>query len=162
VPNLLSAFTVMRAATGLRSVKVVIAVGGVLASNDQALEFELTLDMVSRHAEPGRRSMRPGRWTATTESSFPWEREALEFLREHLPDHDPWRAWSNFEFVDDQGRVNEVDLLVLGPRGLILVEIFSGVTAPSGQPIKTGSSWTCWPWNSWRVPAAIRPSCTPS
>jgi hypothetical protein len=69
--------------------------------------------------------MRSGRWTAVTESSFPWEREALEFLREHLPDYEPWRAWSLFEFIDDQGRVNEVDLLVLGPRGLILVEIKS-------------------------------------
>jgi serine/threonine protein kinase len=69
--------------------------------------------------------MRPGRWTTITESSFAWEHEALEFLREHLPDHEPWRAWSNFEFVDDQGRVNEVDLLVLGPRGLIVVEIKS-------------------------------------
>src|SRR5262249_36823532 len=48
-----------------------------------------------------------------------------EFLREHLPDHEPWRAWSNFEFIDGQGRVSEVDLLVLTPRGLILVEIKS-------------------------------------
>jgi Protein kinase domain/Nuclease-related domain len=54
-----------------------------------------------------------------------WEREALEFLREHLPDYEPWRAWSNLEFVDDEGRVNEVDLLVLSPAGLILVEIKS-------------------------------------
>jgi len=69
--------------------------------------------------------MRPDRWTAVTESSFPWEQDALEFLRQHLPNHEPWRAWSNFEFIDDQGRVNEVDLLVLTPRGLILVEIKS-------------------------------------
>jgi phosphoglucomutase len=27
---------------------------------------------------------------------------------------------------------------------------FSSVTARSGQPIKTGSSWTYWPWSSWR------------
>ncbi|MFZ1101804.1 MAG: NERD domain-containing protein, partial [Hyphomicrobiaceae bacterium] len=69
--------------------------------------------------------MRLSRWTAVTESDFPWEREALDFLREHLPDHEPWHAWSNFEFIDDQGRVNEVDLLLLCPRGLILVEIKS-------------------------------------
>jgi hypothetical protein len=42
-----------------------------------------------------------------------------------LPDHEPWRAWANFEFIDDEGRVNEVDLLVLPPAGLILVEIKS-------------------------------------
>jgi serine/threonine protein kinase len=69
--------------------------------------------------------MKPPRWTVVSASSYEWEREALEFLREHLPDHDPWRAWSNFEFVDDEGRVNEVDLLVLTSAGLLLVEIKS-------------------------------------
>ena len=69
--------------------------------------------------------MNPPRWTVVSPSAYEWEREALEFLREHLPDHEPWRAWSNFEFVDDEGRVNEVDLLVLGPAGLVLVEIKS-------------------------------------
>ncbi len=67
--------------------------------------------------------MKPPRWTVVSASAYEWEREALEFLREHLPDHEPWRAWSNFEFVDDEGRVNEVDLLVLTPAGLLLVEI---------------------------------------
>ncbi|RWO03900.1 MAG: BREX system serine/threonine kinase PglW [Mesorhizobium sp.] len=69
--------------------------------------------------------MKLPRWTVVSPSAFEWEREALEFLREHLPDHDPWRAWSNFEFVDDEGRVNEVDLLVLSPAGLTLVEVKS-------------------------------------
>ncbi len=69
--------------------------------------------------------MKPPRWTVVSPSAYEWEREALEFLREHLPDHDPWRAWSNFEFVDDEGRVNEVDLLVLTSAGLLLVEIKS-------------------------------------
>jgi hypothetical protein len=48
--------------------------------------------------------MKPPRWCAVTESAYPWEREALLLVREHLPDHDPWRAWANFEFVDDQCR----------------------------------------------------------
>jgi len=69
--------------------------------------------------------MKPPRWTVVSPSAYEWEREALEFLREHLPDRDPWRAWSNFEFVDEEGRVNEVDLLVLAPAGLMLVEIKS-------------------------------------
>jgi serine/threonine protein kinase len=69
--------------------------------------------------------MKAPRWTVVSPSAYEWEREALEFVREHLPDRDPWRAWSNFEFVDDDGRVNEVDLLVLGPAGLLLVEIKS-------------------------------------
>ena len=67
--------------------------------------------------------MKAGRWTAISQSTFEWEREALEFLRDNLPDHEPWRAWSNFEFIDDQGRVNEVDALVLTPVGLVLVEV---------------------------------------
>ena len=69
--------------------------------------------------------MKSGRWTAVSQSAFEWEREALDFLREHLPDREPWRAWSNFEFIDDEGRVNEVDVLVLTPVGLILVEVKS-------------------------------------
>jgi serine/threonine protein kinase len=77
--------------------------------------------------------MKPPRWTVVSPSAYEWEREALEFLREHLPDHEPWRAWSNFEFVDDEGRVNEVDLLVLGPAGLILVEIKSRPGAIEGD-----------------------------
>jgi len=57
--------------------------------------------------------MKTPRWTRVGQSSFDWEREALEFLCGHLPDHEPWRAWSNLEFVDDEGRVNEVDALIL-------------------------------------------------
>ena len=37
----------------------------------------------------------------------------------------PYRAWSNFEFVADDGSVNEVDALVIGRPGLFLVEIKS-------------------------------------
>ena len=35
------------------------------------------------------------------------------------------RAWSNFEFIADDGTISEVDLLILGPRGIYLVEIKS-------------------------------------
>src|SRR6266436_3699256 len=72
-----------------------------------------------------RASMKSPKWIAISQSAFDWEREALDFLRSHLPDHEPWRAWANFEFIDDEGRVNEVDLLVLTPAGLLLVEIKS-------------------------------------
>src|SRR6516162_2182050 len=83
--------------------------------------------------------MKPPRWTAVTEPGFPWEREALEFLRSHLPDHEPWRAWSNFEFIDDEGRVNEVDVLVLTPAGLVLIEIKS-------RPGTVGGDASTWRW----------------
>ena len=69
--------------------------------------------------------MKIGRWTSVAQSAYEWERDALDFLRTHLPDFDPWRAWSNFEFIDDDGRVNEVDTLVLTPAGFVLIEIKS-------------------------------------
>ncbi|WP_291980614.1 BREX system serine/threonine kinase PglW [Luteitalea sp.] len=65
------------------------------------------------------------RWHPITESSFAWEQDALDFVRERLPDQEPYHAWSNFEFIADDGSVNEVDLLVLAPSGFFLVEIKS-------------------------------------
>ena len=82
--------------------------------------------------------MKSPRWIAVSQSSFAWEREALEFLREHLPDYDPWRAWSNIEFIDDEGRVNEVDCLALTSAGLILIEIKSRPGTVQGDP----HTWT--------------------
>jgi serine/threonine protein kinase len=73
------------------------------------------------------------RWHEITPSSFPWEREALEFVRGRLPDHDPYRAWSNFEFVAEDGSINEVDLLVLTREGFFLVEIKSRPGVISGD-----------------------------
>ena len=64
-------------------------------------------------------------WLTITESSFPWERDALEFVRDQFPDHEPYRAWSNFEFIADDGTVNEVDLLIFTPQGFFLIEIKS-------------------------------------
>ena len=78
------------------------------------------------------------RWNSISPSSFEWEREALDFLRQNLPDNEPWRAWSNFEFIDDEGRVNEVDALVLTPAGLILIEIKSRPGSVQGD----AHSWT--------------------
>lgn len=77
--------------------------------------------------------MKAPRWTAISPSAYEWERAALAFAQAHLPDHNPWRAWSNFEFIDDEGRVNEVDLLVLTPAGLVLVEIKSRPGTVSGD-----------------------------
>lgn len=65
------------------------------------------------------------RWHVIAESNFAWEREALDWLRTQLPDRDPWHVWTNFEFIDDEGKVSEVDALVLSPAGLFLVEIKS-------------------------------------
>ncbi len=70
-------------------------------------------------------SMGGNRWHVIAESNFPWEREALEWLRAQLPDRDPWNVWTNFEFIDDEGKISEVDALVLSSAGLFLVEIKS-------------------------------------
>ena len=76
-------------------------------------------------------SLGPSRWHVIAESNFAWEREALEWLRAQLPDREPWHVWTNFEFIDDQGKVNEVDALALTPAGLFVIEIKSrpGVVA---------------------------------
>lgn len=72
-------------------------------------------------------------WTEVSGSEFPWEREALDFVRERLPKGDAYRAWSNFEFIDGQGNINEVDLLVFSPRGAFLVEIKSWPQKTTGD-----------------------------
>jgi len=81
-----------------------------------------------------------GRWHVIAQSNFAWEREALEWLRVQLPDRDPWAVWSNFEFIDDEGKVNEVDALVLSPAGLFVVEI------KSRPGVVTGDAHT-WTWS---------------
>ncbi|MFD4525327.1 BREX system serine/threonine kinase PglW [Streptomyces sp. NPDC058470] len=67
--------------------------------------------------------MRDGRWVTVTESEFQHERRGLEAIREKLRDNDPWHAWSNFTFTANSGHVREVDLLVVAPGGVYLVEL---------------------------------------
>ncbi|MFE2912585.1 BREX system serine/threonine kinase PglW [Kitasatospora indigofera] len=67
--------------------------------------------------------MRDGRWTTVTDSEFQHERRGLEAIREKLTDADPWRAWSNFTFTANTGHVREVDLLVVAPGGVHLIEL---------------------------------------
>ncbi len=69
------------------------------------------------------------RWSEVTRSQFSHEAEGLGLIRDFLPQLDPFRAWSNFEFRDGQGKWHEVDLLVIGQRRLHLVELkyYSGV-----------------------------------
>ncbi len=63
------------------------------------------------------------RWIEVTPSQFPHEAAGLQIVRQLLPDETPFRAWSNFEFRDAQGRWHEVDLLVLGRNCFHLVEL---------------------------------------
>jgi hypothetical protein len=64
--------------------------------------------------------MESPRWKIITPSKFEWERRGLDFIRQGLPDHDPYRAWSNFEFQAGDGAIYEVDLLVLTKQGFWL------------------------------------------
>jgi serine/threonine protein kinase len=84
-------------------------------------------------------AMSDGRWRSITESQYPWEREALDFIRQRLPDYEPYRAWANFEFIAEDGKIYEVDLLVVTPKGFFLVEI------KSRPGILEGDSHT-WTW----------------
>lgn len=81
------------------------------------------------------------RWKEVTPSPFHWEREALEFVRELVPDHEPYRAWTNFEFQADDGSLNEVDLLLLTRKGCFLVEIKS-------WPGELRGDWSSWVWTA--------------
>lgn len=77
---------------------------------------------------------------AITESQYPWEREALGYLRERLPDTEPFRAWSNFEFIADDGSINEIDLLVVSLYKIYLVEIKS-------RPGRVRGDSGTWTWS---------------
>ena len=77
-------------------------------------------------------------WIAVTESAFPWEMAALRYLRERLPEQEPFRTWANFEFVADDGSINAVDLLVVSLYKIYLVEIKSRPGCVSGDT----STWT--------------------
>jgi hypothetical protein len=73
------------------------------------------------------------RWKQFAESRYAHEREALEFLRDGLPDSDPVFLYSNFEFIADDGSVNEIDALVVSRAGVFLVELKSRGGIVSGN-----------------------------
>ncbi len=65
------------------------------------------------------------RWKTISPSQFPWEQDALDFIQRALPNREPFHAYSNFEFIADDGSINEVDLLIIARYSLFLVEIKS-------------------------------------
>src|SRR5450432_3276882 len=65
------------------------------------------------------------RWKQFAESRYAHEREALEFLRDVLQDRDPNFLYGNFEFIADDGSVNEIDALAVTQAGVFLIEIKS-------------------------------------
>ncbi|WP_306316464.1 MULTISPECIES: BREX system serine/threonine kinase PglW [unclassified Streptomyces] len=81
--------------------------------------------------------MKKGRWTAVAPSEYPHEQAALERILTPLPDDGPWRAWSNFTFVSQTGHVREVDLLVVAPGGVHMIELKS----LHGRVERRGGQW---------------------
>ena len=77
-------------------------------------------------------------WKTIAESKYSWERDALDFVRQQFPDREPYRAWTNFEFISDDGSINEVDLLVFTTQGFFLVEIKSR----PGRLFGDAGTWT--------------------
>lgn len=78
-------------------------------------------------------------WKTVTRSQFQWEQEALDFIFERFPAQDNYRAWTNFEFIADDGSINEVDLLVACPQGVFLTEI-------KGHPGELSGDARDWTW----------------
>lgn len=68
-------------------------------------------------ALPAARVLREGK------TPHPWEREAIEFVKSCLPNHDPYHLLALFD-VQDAGtsRLYEIDLLVVGYSQLYLIE----------------------------------------
>jgi len=79
------------------------------------------------------------RWVEVSRSAFPHEAEGLRLLRELLPEASPYRAWTNFEFMDSYGQWHEVDALILGRRRLHLVELkaYTGIITGGNE-----NTWT--------------------
>ena len=70
-------------------------------------------------------------------SAFPWEQEALDYIRAQMPDAAPYWAHQVFTFTAFTGHVREVDLFIATPGGLFLVEIKSH----PGTATNHGSTW---------------------
>ena len=79
----------------------------------------------------------PGQRWQGPKSDYPWEQQALDFLKAKLPGAEPYRAWQTFTFTAATGHVREVDLLIATPGGLFLVEIKSH----PGTAANHGSTW---------------------
>lgn len=62
-------------------------------------------------------------WHPLADPETAEEAKALDHVRRMLPDSTMWHAWSNFSFPDSSGHINEVDLLLLAPQGLFLIEL---------------------------------------
>jgi len=84
-----------------------------------------------------------GRWQTISPSQFPWHQDTLDFAR-RAPNCEPFRAYSNFEFVADDRSLNEVDLLIISRYRILLVERKS-------RPGEVGGDSHTWIWRGQRA-----------
>lgn len=56
-------------------------------------------------------------------SPYPFEQEAIEFIKQQLPSVEPYRMWALVDLVDPAGRRYDLDVLVLGRHALYLIEL---------------------------------------
>ncbi|WP_202927006.1 protein kinase domain-containing protein [Gordonia desulfuricans] len=73
------------------------------------------------------------RWIEVSKSAYAHEADGLKQLRDIVPPAPPYRAWTNFEFMDNHGGWNEIDALILGRRRLHMVELKSWNGVLSGN-----------------------------
>lgn len=62
-------------------------------------------------------------WRVMGDAAQAQEAEALDKVRQLLPDDGIARAWANVTFTDSAGRLNEIDVLMLTRAGLYVVEL---------------------------------------
>lgn len=63
------------------------------------------------------------RYHEVARSQYDHEKLGIAALLSVIPDAAPYRVWSDFEFIDDNGQWHEVDALVVGQRRVHLVEL---------------------------------------
>lgn len=80
---------------------------------------------------------RKERWFQSRRSTFSWEQEGLDHVRQLMPAAEPYRAWATFSFTAASGRTNECDLFIAVPGGLYLLEL----KGHPGRVINHGDTW---------------------
>jgi hypothetical protein len=78
-------------------------------------------------------TLSPNRWRPVGPFASDKEREALECVRELLPDDPLCWAWSNVSIPDDRREPTEIDLLLLNGNGLFVVELKGWHGSISGE-----------------------------
>jgi serine/threonine protein kinase len=113
----------------------------IVEHNLEALEGKLGIVVPANPAPGGAASLADAgtdRWKVLANPSRAGKAESIAWLREQLPVSDRHRAWVGVEVVGEDGSVNDIDLLLLTPRGLYLI----AVLAEGGRVTGTATTWS--------------------